>query len=176
MSPLTSQQTGPTRRTGRIGAESLAKEHPLFGQLLNMRSRYRMTVGLYITTRVVGVDINDMRFFHRKCSHRITCADSKRYRVGQKNGQNNALAQTHSSRTRKNKGRSDPSSNSPIHGPGENVDTRSSLYSAISRSDLSLLYARPGRTRQIPLLSYTRLAASPALIPICSANPKISLK
>ena len=62
---LAGQETGPARRAGRRGVESLAKEDALLRQPLQIRRRNRMPVWLQVPPRVVRMQVD---YIHRKTS------------------------------------------------------------------------------------------------------------
>jgi hypothetical protein len=58
---LAGQQAGPAPRAGRGGAEGLAEDDALLGEPLDVRRPDRVAVGPDPSTRVVGVDVEDVR-------------------------------------------------------------------------------------------------------------------
>ena len=58
---LPRQQAGAAGRTGGGGAERLAEQHALLGQALDMGRRDGVAVGLDVATRVVRVDVENIR-------------------------------------------------------------------------------------------------------------------
>jgi hypothetical protein len=57
---LAGEQGGPRARADRGGTEGLAEEHALVGQVLDVRCRDRIPVGLHIAAGVVRVEIEDV--------------------------------------------------------------------------------------------------------------------
>jgi hypothetical protein len=64
MGRLSGQQTGPAGRTGWGSAKSLPEQRAFLGQALQIWGRDRMTIGLNITSRVMRVDIKNVRVLH----------------------------------------------------------------------------------------------------------------
>ena len=50
--------------TDRRGAEGLTEQHALVGQVLDVRCRHRVAVGLHVAAGVVGVQIEDVGLGH----------------------------------------------------------------------------------------------------------------
>ena len=75
---LPGQQRGPRARAHRRGAERLAEQHALVGEVLDVRRRHRVPVRLDVAAGVVGVEVQDVRPLHATNSVRgehfpLTC-------------------------------------------------------------------------------------------------------
>lgn len=61
---LTCQETGTAWGACRCSTEGMPKEHALFSESLDVWGWDGVTVGLNVTTGIMGVDIQDVRVFH----------------------------------------------------------------------------------------------------------------
>ena len=61
MGVLAGQQRGAAGGADRRGREGLAEQHPLLGEVLDVRRRDLMTVRLDVATGVVRMQVDDVR-------------------------------------------------------------------------------------------------------------------
>ena len=61
---LAGQQGGSRPGAHRRGAEGLTEQHALVGQVLNVRRRHRIAVGLHISAGVMGMQVQNIGLRH----------------------------------------------------------------------------------------------------------------
>jgi hypothetical protein len=75
---LSRQQGGAAGGTGRGTGESLSKHSAPSGKTLQIRCRYCVSVGLNVSTRIVGVDVEDVQISYHHFHPIMICLTSSR--------------------------------------------------------------------------------------------------